>query len=145
MKIRRTIEKELGPGEIFALINTQGHGDHTYGNQVFRDVPIIAHSSVVATIVDAEGRRAQTAAKLEMVLARLEDRLDGVEADSAGSEQLQAKIRYYEAMHLGLTDGFVLTPPTRPTSAGGSYSPASSRLRTWIALSKVGSISSALR
>ena len=42
---RKIIEQEFGKNDFIYLINTHGHDDHTSGNQVFSDVPIIAHEN----------------------------------------------------------------------------------------------------
>ena len=44
-RYRKIIEQELGRDDFIYLINTHGHDDHTSGNQVFSDVPIIAHEN----------------------------------------------------------------------------------------------------
>ena len=44
-RYRKNIEQEFGRNDFIYLINTHGHDDHTSGNQVFSDVPIIAHEN----------------------------------------------------------------------------------------------------
>jgi len=44
-RYREIIELETGRNDFIYLINTHGHDDHTSGNQVFSDVPIIAHEN----------------------------------------------------------------------------------------------------
>ncbi len=46
-KHRSIIEKEFGRSDFKYLINTHAHGDHTMGNQVFKDAEIIAHQNIV--------------------------------------------------------------------------------------------------
>jgi len=41
---------------IVYTINTHFHGDHTFGNQVFRGSPIIAHKNVYETLVGLRGK-----------------------------------------------------------------------------------------
>jgi len=42
-RIRKAVEKEFGRNDTFAVINTHQHYDHTNGNQLYADLPIIAH------------------------------------------------------------------------------------------------------
>lgn len=53
-ELRRVIARELGRDDFAMLINTHEHGDHTGGNSVYADCPIVAHELV------AEGMRRQT-------------------------------------------------------------------------------------
>ena len=46
-KFREAIEKEFNNNKVVYLINTHSHPDHTGGNQVFSDVPIIGHQNCI--------------------------------------------------------------------------------------------------
>mgnify|MGYP003622966562 CR=1 FL=1 len=47
----RAAAQEYRKEGALSLFNTHPHGDHTYGNQVFADCPIIAHEGVRADLV----------------------------------------------------------------------------------------------
>ena len=44
----RQVAEQLTGRSVFMLVNTHWHGDHTYGNQVFADVSIVATESTSA-------------------------------------------------------------------------------------------------
>ena len=51
-KVRGMIEEEFGKSIVY-LVNTHGATDHTGGNEVFSDVPIIAHDAAKAEVLQA--------------------------------------------------------------------------------------------
>jgi ankyrin repeat protein/glyoxylase-like metal-dependent hydrolase (beta-lactamase superfamily II) len=111
-EIRNRIEGEFGSSTFRAVINTHGHGDHTYGNQVFGDAEIIGHSTTEATMEAAEDRRRALAIRLDAVVSRLESQLASAEPGSNSAVALSSKMTYYKGIHDGLSEGFELTPPT---------------------------------
>jgi glyoxylase-like metal-dependent hydrolase (beta-lactamase superfamily II) len=108
--IRRAIENEFS-GEIAYLIDTHGHADHTYGNQVFADATIIAHENAPADIEAAAERREGLVRQLRAGIAGATRRYESLEQDSEAAVGLAQTISYYEQWANGLESGFVLTLP----------------------------------
>ena len=46
----------VGRGEIRYLINTHWHGDHTYGNYLFKDVQLVGHQRCAESLLDLGAR-----------------------------------------------------------------------------------------
>ena len=109
--IRTVIEEEFD-GDIRYLINTHGHGDHTYGNQVFSEATIIAHENCVQEIEEAVGRIDGTVEQISAMIPRWKSQLEGMEEGSEQAVALAATISYYEQMVAGLAEGFTVTFPT---------------------------------
>jgi glyoxylase-like metal-dependent hydrolase (beta-lactamase superfamily II) len=110
--IRKAIEREFGAVPISFVVNTHGHGDHTYGNQVFPDALIIGHEAAGPAMEAGEERRRATAVRLAQAVAQLESRLETLPPDSEPAAALETKISYFESMRRGLGNGFQLTIPT---------------------------------
>ncbi len=108
--IRRAIEAEFS-GDIAYLINTHGHGDHTWGNQVFADALIIAHENCADEMHEADQRREGTVEQIQAMLPRWRSQYESLEAGSEAAVSLAATIAYYEQMAAGLGSGFTLTLP----------------------------------
>lgn len=116
--IRHRIESEFDDSRIAVVINTHGHGDHTYGNQVFSDALIVGHEAVRPAMEAAEDRRRTMAARLGLLVENLSTRLDGLPPDEEAAIALKRKVSYYESVRRGLGDGFQLTFPTITFSEG---------------------------
>lgn len=56
---RKVIAKEFGRNDFAYLINTHGHSDHTSGNGVYADCPIVAHKNVKALMAENFANTAQ--------------------------------------------------------------------------------------
>jgi len=108
--IRRAIEAEF-PGEIAYLVDTHGHADHTYGNQVFADATIIAHENAVADMEAAAERREGLVRQLRAGIAGATRRYEAQEEGSEAAVALAQTISYYEQWANGLESGFALTLP----------------------------------
>ncbi|MFC1627556.1 MBL fold metallo-hydrolase [Gemmatimonadota bacterium] len=108
--IRAAIEEEF-TGEFIYLINTHGHGDHTYGNQVFREATIIAHENCLEEMEAAVDRVEGTAGQISAMIPRWKSQLESLEAGSEAAEALAGTISYYGQMASGFTDGFTAALP----------------------------------
>jgi glyoxylase-like metal-dependent hydrolase (beta-lactamase superfamily II) len=108
--IRRAIEAEV-PGVIVYLINTHGHGDHTYGNQVFADATLIAHHNAIADMEVADRQRERLAQRFQAGIQGLKARYEAMDRDSQEAAALAATISYYEQFAAGLGESFELTLP----------------------------------
>jgi cyclase len=67
----------LGRGEIRYLINTHWHGDHTYGNYLFKDIQLVGHQRCADSLLELgaktlEGSK-ETSPELEGVALRVPD------------------------------------------------------------------------
>jgi glyoxylase-like metal-dependent hydrolase (beta-lactamase superfamily II) len=67
----------LGRGEIFYLINTHWHGDHTYGNYLFEGVQLVGHQQCADNLLElgavALEESKETSPELEEVGLRVPD------------------------------------------------------------------------
>ena len=67
----------LGRGEIFYLINTHWHGDHTYGNYLFEGVQLVGHQQCADNLLElgavALKESKETSPELEEVELRVPD------------------------------------------------------------------------
>lgn len=114
--VRERIEKEFDRKEFAYVINTHFHGDHTYGNQVFSDVPIIGHESCAEDMKEREQNRIDSLPRYKAAIEQMKAGLEKMTTDSDMAQGLSMQISYYEAMNEGLGEGFVLTPPTQTFS-----------------------------
>ncbi len=109
--IRKAIEEEFSDDFHF-LINTHGHGDHTYGNQVFQEATILAHENTVSEMEEAVGRVEGTVGQISAMIPRWRSQLESLEEGSEQAAGLAGTILYYEQMVTGLADGFTAAYPT---------------------------------
>ncbi len=110
--VRARIEEEFGRKEFAYVINTHSHGDHTYGNQVFKDVPIIAHQKCPEDMKKDEQRRTDSLALYKTAAEQMKAGLEKMDAESNDAKAMSRRIAYFEAVNVGLGEGFVLTLPT---------------------------------
>jgi glyoxylase-like metal-dependent hydrolase (beta-lactamase superfamily II) len=109
--VKRRIEREFGAKRM-AVINTHGHGDHTFGNQAFADSPIVGHKRCGEDMSKGQEQMGRTIPAIKAALPRMEKQLKTLEAGSDKASALAARILYYKTMLEGLETGFTLTPPT---------------------------------
>ncbi len=110
--IRDRIRNAFPSDPFYCLINTHEHGDHTYGNQVYSDVPVIAQEHARNAMLVAEQKRQETVSKLGTVVAMLSRKLDALPADNPTHDAVKQKLDYYRAVQSGLGEGFQLTLPS---------------------------------
>lgn len=108
--VREVIEAEFG-GPIVYLINTHGHMDHTFGNQVFADATIIAHENVSDEMEAADQGRAGLAQQFRAGVEQLRRRLESLEPGSEAAIAVARNLAYYETWADGLESEFTLTLP----------------------------------
>ncbi|MDX1450753.1 MAG: MBL fold metallo-hydrolase [Acidimicrobiia bacterium] len=85
----RLVAEQLTGRSVFMLINTHWHGDHTFGNQVFADVSIVA-TKTTSRAIAADSTRDLDAygAELDAAIARFEVMLESdSEADRILAER----------------------------------------------------------
>jgi glyoxylase-like metal-dependent hydrolase (beta-lactamase superfamily II) len=69
----RLVAEQLTGRSVFMLVNTHWHGDHTYGNQVFADVSIVATESTSSAIAsDSTSNLEAYGAELDAAVASFE-------------------------------------------------------------------------
>jgi len=85
----RLVAEELTGRSVFMLVNTHWHGDHTFGNQVFADVSIVATESTSRAIAsDSTSDLDAYGAELDAAIARFEEMLESdSEADRIVAER----------------------------------------------------------
>lgn len=111
--LRAVIARELGRDDFAMLINTHEHGDHTGGNAVYADCPIVGHELVGTGMAAAAGDRARMlewgtarVAELEQEIADLPS---GAETAARLNEELIIARRNLETRKADLQP----CPPTR--------------------------------
>ena len=109
--VRRRIDQAFGGAPIVAVINTHGHGDHAYGNQVFGGSPIIGHTGAPLDLAASKESLGRNLAAIKAGVPRLEAQLATLDAASDKAVRLRAMVLYYKAMLEGLSVGFTVTPP----------------------------------
>ena len=73
----RSVAEELTGRSVFMLVNTHWHGDHTFGNQVFADVSIVATDSMVRSIAsDSTSDLDAYGAELDVAISHFEEMLE---------------------------------------------------------------------
>jgi glyoxylase-like metal-dependent hydrolase (beta-lactamase superfamily II) len=73
----RSVAEELTGRSVFMLVNTHWHGDHTFGNQVFADVSIVAtRSTSDAIAADSTSDLEAYGAELDSAIASFEAMLE---------------------------------------------------------------------
>jgi glyoxylase-like metal-dependent hydrolase (beta-lactamase superfamily II) len=108
--VREAIEAEFSEPIVY-LVNTHGHMDHTFGNQVFADATIIAHESVPEEMEAANQRRTGLAQQLRAGVDQLRRRLESLEPESEAALDVARNLAYYEPWADGLEAEFILTLP----------------------------------
>jgi glyoxylase-like metal-dependent hydrolase (beta-lactamase superfamily II) len=106
-EIRAIITRELGRSDITALVLTHHHYDHVQGNQVFADVPIIAHHNCAAAMI-----RDGLFKPYGRAIAAARQRLGELEAGSPDAAELKRKIQWWEGIHNELDSEYRQTLPT---------------------------------
>jgi cyclase len=85
----RLVAEQLTGRSVFMLVNTHWHGDHTFGNQVFSDVSIVATESTSRAIAsDSTSDLDAYGAELDAAITRFEEMLESdSEADRIAAER----------------------------------------------------------
>jgi cyclase len=85
----RQVAEQLTGRSVFMLVNSHWHGDHTFGNQVFADVSIVATESTCRAIAsDSTSDLEAYGAELDAAIASFEAMLkSGSEADRILAER----------------------------------------------------------
>jgi len=109
--VRRQIDQAFGGAPIVAVINTHGHGDHAYGNQVFAGSLIIGHTRAPVDLAASKEALGRTLAAIKAAVPRLEAQLRTLDATSDKAVRLRSTVLYYKAMLEGLSADFTFTPP----------------------------------
>lgn len=88
-ELRREIARELGRSDFALLINTHEHADHTGGNPVYGDLPIVGHERIGPALVAAAGNRERLLAWYPRRIAELETELAKLPDGSPESRRLR--------------------------------------------------------
>lgn len=106
------IEHEFSGLTVKYLLNTHGHGDHTYGNQVFKDSIIIGHENCINTMKKRESSRLKILQKYKNVVQMFSKKLITLDENSEQAILLKKKIKGFEVFIKGHENNFILTLPT---------------------------------
>ena len=99
------------------LVNTHHHADHTFGNQVFADAAIVAHSNCARLTVEKYAERTQSYASARERVRLFEGEFrEAVNRDSEKAKEVKEKLDR-ERRIVELYDGFELTPATLTSEA----------------------------
>jgi cyclase len=111
--IRRTIERRFYCKNIYCVINTHHVLDHTGGNEVFWDVPIIGHANWPAGMKQQDSlfTSPQKRTKAEEILAGLEKEVNSLTGDSPRKRLLMGVIDFYRDVIQMYPDGYNITYP----------------------------------
>jgi len=104
MELRSTAERLTG-NQVYLAVNSHWHDDHTGGNQVFADVPIVSTTTTMERVIENSARDIVAwQAEIDESLRNLEKAADG--GDETAAKRLDG-MRHYRRF----TDNFILTLP----------------------------------
>lgn len=86
VEFRKIIAKKLGRDDFKILINTHEHGDHTNGNQVYKDCIIIAHENCLTAMKE----RSSNQQEKERLVSWYTERIGNLKKEMT-SKKLEAK------------------------------------------------------
>jgi glyoxylase-like metal-dependent hydrolase (beta-lactamase superfamily II) len=110
-RIRAAIEKEFGRSDYFAVINTHQHYDHTNGNQLYADLPIIAHQAARQGMISEMAGIPNWFVRLNRGIADMEERQKTLKAETREGKTNLENIAYWRAVIRDMEKGYVSTPP----------------------------------
>ena len=111
--LRKTIEREFGRDDFAFVIDTHHHWDHAWGNQVFSDIEIVGHEGCVPAMNRDAQNIQRYADSMGRNLASLKQRLETLDTDSPEAQQVRLRAAFTERNYEGISEDFVMTPPTR--------------------------------
>ena len=111
-RYRKIIEQELGRDDFIYLINTHGHDDHTSGNQVFSDVPIIAHENCKVDMMEFWNDTAKVNKYVYNEDKRIKAKQSLLESGSDMWKYYESLLQQNYTLKKTLTENFQITYPT---------------------------------
>jgi len=109
--IRKAVEKEFGRSDYFAVINTHQHYDHTNGNQLYADLPIIAHQAAREGMVNDVAGMPAWFARVGEAVQGMEERQKTLDPESREGKTNLENIAYWRTVIRDMQQGHVSTPP----------------------------------
>ncbi len=104
IELRRTAEALTG-NRVYLAVNSHWHDDHTGGNQVFGDVPIVSTTTTMERVLEnASGDIADWQSEIDESLLRLEEAVEA--GDTTAARRLDGMRHYRD-----FADNFKLTLP----------------------------------
>ncbi len=110
--LRAVIARELGRSDFALLVNTHEHADHTGGNVVYADCPIVGHELVEAGMAGAAAQRDRLLEWYPNRIAELEQELAGVSAGSPEAARLSEDLILSRLLFTTVEAGRTPVPPT---------------------------------
>ena len=115
-ELRKVIARELGRGDFKVLINTHEHGDHTGGNAVYADCPIVGHELVAAGMAAQGGDRERLLAWHDRRVGELKAELEKEPAGSPKAARLKEELVLDRVGREALMSDAKKVPPTKTFS-----------------------------
>lgn len=112
-KLKRAIEKRLGRSDWAYLINTHVH-DHTGGNVLFKDLPIIGHENTVADtrpVVEFLASPEKLAPTLNAIQEKIREAQKKLDGGAGDGDALRAELAYWRDIENDASKGFELVVP----------------------------------
>lgn len=110
-RIRAAIEKEFGRSDYFAVINTHQHYDHTNGNQLYADLPIIAQRAAREGMMSDAAGIPNWFVRLNRGIADMEEKQKTLNAETREGKTNLENIAYWRTVIQDMEKGHVSTPP----------------------------------
>lgn len=107
------VKKELGRNDVILVINTHDHMDHTGGNQVFKNVPIIGHENAVAAVKRLGEETSTTQFQAIGRIVQRERQLKTLAPDAPQALSLAEANRIDRLLFDDMQKRFIPTPPTK--------------------------------
>lgn len=110
-RIRRAVEKEFGRSDYFAVINTHQHHDHTNGNQLYADRPIIAHQAAREGMINEVAGVPAWFARVGKAVQDMEERQKTLDPEGPQGKTNAENIIYWRTVIRDMQQGHVSTFP----------------------------------
>ena len=110
-RIRKAVEKEFGRSDYFAVINTHQHYDHTNGNQLYADLPIIAHQAAREGMMNDVAGAPAWFARVNKAIKDMEERQKTLDPEGREGKTNGENIVYWRTVIQDMQQGHVSTPP----------------------------------
>ncbi|MBI4914930.1 MAG: MBL fold metallo-hydrolase [Acidobacteria bacterium] len=112
-QLRKVIARELGRSDFAMLIITHEHGDHTGGNAVYADCPIVGHELVAAGMAAQGGDREEVLAWHDRRVGEIKAELAKEPAGSPKAARMKEELALDRVGREALTSDAKKVPPTK--------------------------------
>ncbi len=112
--LKQAIEKQLGRTDWAYVINTHVH-DHTGGNVLFKNVPIIGHENSLAdtkALAEFMASEEKKAPSVKLVQGKLEEVQKRLEGGAGDAQALRGELAVWRGVQNDVVKGFEAVAPT---------------------------------